>query len=67
MQATGQGGEPTRVVVVGGGVGGLATAGRLAAAGGFDVTVLEKNAQVTPPFSPPTPQQEEQGHQGLRS
>ena len=33
------------MVVIGAGVGGLATAGRLARAG-LDVTVLEKNEQV---------------------
>ena len=36
--------NPT-AIVVGGGVGGLATAGRLARAG-LSVTVLEKNAEV---------------------
>ena len=34
------------VIVIGGGVGGLATAGRLAKAG-LSVTVLEKNSQVS--------------------
>jgi phytoene dehydrogenase-like protein len=40
--------ERKRVVVVGGGVGGLATAARIASSCGpsFHVTVLEKNAQV---------------------
>lgn len=38
--------DGARVIVVGGGIGGLATAGRLARAG-FDVTVLEKNAEAS--------------------
>ena len=38
--------DGARVVVVGAGIGGLATAGRLARAG-FSVTVLEKNAEVS--------------------
>lgn len=37
-----------KVVVVGGGVGGLSVAGRLSKAG-FKVTLLEKNAQVGGP------------------
>lgn len=37
--------EPTRVIVVGGGVGGLSAAGRLSRAG-LSVTVLEKNIKV---------------------
>lgn len=39
-------GDKGQVVVVGAGIGGLATAGRLARAG-FSVTVLEKNAEVS--------------------
>lgn len=35
-----------RVIIVGGGIGGLATAMRLQAQGGFSVTVLEKNATI---------------------
>lgn len=37
-----------RVIVIGAGAGGLATAGRLARAG-LDVTVLEKNAEASGP------------------
>lgn len=37
--------QPSRVIVIGAGAGGLATAGRLARAG-LDVQVLEKNAEV---------------------
>ena len=38
--------EALNVVVIGGGAGGLATAGRLANAGAFNVTVLEQNPEV---------------------
>lgn len=44
--------EAHDVIVVGGGVGGLATAGRLAKEG-LSVVVLEKNAQVRPPVRAP--------------
>ncbi len=37
---------PRKVIIVGAGIGGLATAMRLAAHGGFQVTVLEKNETV---------------------
>lgn len=40
------------MIVVGGGVGGLATAGRLAKEG-LSVVVLEKNVQVRPPVRAP--------------
>ena len=43
----GSAGSGERVIVIGAGVGGLATAGRLARAA-LDVTVLEKNAEVWP-------------------
>lgn len=41
----GQGGRPSSVIVIGGGVGGVAVAGRLAKAG-LQVTLLEKNAEA---------------------
>ncbi len=40
------GGGDTQVVIVGAGIGGLATAMRLAAQGGYAVTLLEKNRAV---------------------
>ncbi len=35
-----------KVIIVGGGIGGLATAMRLQAQGGYQVTILEKNATI---------------------
>ncbi|MGI4788174.1 MAG: phytoene desaturase family protein, partial [Janthinobacterium lividum] len=38
--------ETKKVIIVGAGIGGLATAMRLQATGRFQVTILEKNATV---------------------